>query len=250
MINTILVPQGAEYQAVCRGLSQFTDSKPNIVSIPVGVKPVTQYLKQWQQEPSFPIKISQPMRVQPTNESFVSQPRVLVMGLCGSLSQRYAVGDIVLYQNCTYQGQVQECDRLFTTQLYSRLRQQVTLVKGLTSDRIIWSAAEKRHLGELFETDVVDMESFAVLEFFQQIGVAATVLRVVSDDSQQDIPNLTSAISTDGSLQTLPLAWTLIRQPLAATRLIRDSLQGLKVLERLTQSLIEGNREQGTGNSV
>jgi hypothetical protein len=241
MINTILVPQGAEYQAVCRGLSQFTGSKPNIVSIPVGVKPVTQYLKQWQKEPSFFTQVPQTMLVQPENEKSLSQPRVLVMGLCGSLSQRYSVGDIVLYQNCTYQGQVQECDRLFTTQLYSRLRQQVTLVKGLTSDRIIWSAAEKRHLGELFETDVVDMESFAILEFFQQIGVAATVIRVVSDDSQRDIPNLTSAISDDGSLQTLPLAWRFIRQPVAATRLIRGSLKGLKVLEKLAQSLIEGN---------
>jgi Phosphorylase superfamily len=242
MINSILVPQGAEYQAVCRGLSQVPDSKPNILSIPVGIKPLTQYLKQWQQEPSFPIKIPQPMRVQSENENILpqtlSQPRVLVMGLCGSLSQRYAVGDIVLYQHCTYQGQVQECDRLFTTQLYSRLHQQVSLVKGLTSDRLIWSAAEKRHLGELFDTDVVDMESFAALEFFQQMGIAATVMRVVSDDCQHNIPNLTSAISADGSLQTLPLAWRLIRQPLAATRLIRGSLQALKVLEKLTQSLI------------
>jgi len=246
MINTILVPQGAEYQAVCRGLSQITGSKPNVLSIPVGIQSVTQYLQQWQQKPSFPIKIPQPMGLKPDNDNSLSQPlsqpRVLVMGLCGSLSQRYAVGDVVLYQNCSYQGQVQECDRLFTHQLYSRLRQQVSLVKGLTSDRVIWSAAEKLHLGELFDTDVVDMESFAALEFFQQMGIAATVMRVVSDDSQHDIPNLTSAISADGSLQTLPLAWRLIRQPLAATRLIRGSLQGLKVLEKLAQSVIEGNK--------
>lgn len=242
MINTILVPQGAEYQAVCRGLSQVTGSKPTILAIPVGIKPLTQYLEQWQQQPSFPIQTQQPLRVQPENEhsapQSLSQPRVLVMGLCGSLSQRYAVGDVVLYQNCSYQGQVQECDRLFTTQLYSRLHQQVSLVKGLTSDRVICSATEKRHLGELFDTDVVDMESFAVLEFCQQIGIAATVMRVVSDDSQHDIPNLTSAISADGSLQTLPLAWRFIRQPLAATRLIRGSLQGLKVLEKITPSLL------------
>ncbi|MBD2448237.1 phosphorylase [Nostoc sp. FACHB-152] len=243
MINTILVPQGAEYQAVCRGLSQVTGLKPDVLSIPVGIKPLTQYLKQWQQQPSFFAQIPQPMQIQPENKSSLFQPQVLVMGLCGSLSQRYTVGDIVLYQNCTYQGQIQECDQLFTTQLYSRLRQQVSLVKGLTSDRVIWSAKEKRHLGELFEADVVDMESFAALEFFEQIGIAATVIRVVSDDCQRDIPNLTSAISADGSLQTLPLAWRFIRQPIAATRLIRGSLQGLKVLEKLIPSLIEGNRE-------
>ncbi|MBD2436292.1 phosphorylase [Nostoc sp. FACHB-110] len=245
MINTILVPQGAEYQAVCKGLNQITGSKPNVVSIPVGIKPLTQYLKQWQQDPSLHRKILQPMGSKPENDNTLtqslSQPKVLVMGLCGSLSQRYAVGDIVLYQNCSYQGQVLECDRLFTTQLYSRLHQQVSLVKGLTSDRVICSAVEKRHLGELFDTDVVDMESFAALEFFQQMGIAATVIRVVSDNSQHDIPNLNSAISTDGSLKPLPLAWRFIRQPVAATRLIRGSLQGLKVLEKITQSFVEGN---------
>jgi hypothetical protein len=47
------------------------------------------------------------------------------------------------------------------------------------------------------------------------------MLRVVSDDSKHDIPNLTSAINSDGSLQPLPLAITMIRQPIAATRLIR-----------------------------
>ncbi|MCC5636122.1 phosphorylase [Nostoc sp. CHAB 5844] len=215
MMNTILVPQGAEYKSVCRGLRQNTEAIQT-VSIPLGMQPLTKYLQQWHQQwPS----------------------RLLVMGLCGSLRQRYAVGDVVLYQHCTYQGQVQECDRTFTTQLYSRLHQKVSLVKGLTSDRIIWSATEKSHLGETSDSDVVDMESFAAVKFFQQMGVAVAVLRVVSDDCQHDIPDLTAAISANGSLQTLPLAWGLISQPLAATRLIRGSLQGLKVLEKVTQLL-------------
>ncbi|MBE9005617.1 phosphorylase [Fortiea sp. LEGE XX443] len=218
MIDAILVPQGAEYKAVCRGLHQTTGAIPTVLSIPVGMQPLTKCLQQWQKQQQSPSK-------------------VLVMGLCGSLRQRYAVGDMVLYQHCTYQGQVQECDRTLTTQLYSRLHKKVSLVKGLTSDRIIWSATEKSYLGETSDSDVVDMESFAALKFFQQIGVAVAVLRVVSDDCQHDIPDLTAAISPDGSLQTVPLAWGLIRQPLAATRLIRGSLQGLKVLETLTQSL-------------
>ncbi|BAY16389.1 hypothetical protein NIES21_22150 [Anabaenopsis circularis NIES-21] len=216
--SVILVPQGAEYKAVCRSLRKNTELMPKVLSIPVGMQPLTKYLQQWDKQQ-------------------VSPSKVLVMGLCGSLRQRYTVGDVVLYQHCTYQGQVQECDRSFTTQLYSPLHQQLSLVKGLTSDRVIWSATEKSHLGQTSDSDVVDMESFAAVQFFQQMGVAVTVLRVVSDDCQHDIPNLTDAISADGSLQTLPLAWGLIRQPIAATRLIRGSLQGLKVLEKVTQSL-------------
>ncbi|MBU7585258.1 MAG: phosphorylase [Nostoc sp. TH1S01] len=217
MMNTvILVPQGAEYKAVCRGLRQNTESTPRVLAIPVGMQSFTKYLQQWDKQQS--------------------PAKVVVMGLCGSLSQNYAVGDVVLYQSCTYQGQVQECDRTFMTQL-SSLPPKVSLVKGLTSDRVIWSATEKSCLGKTSNCDVVDMESFAALKFFQPMGVEVAVLRVVSDDCQHDIPDLTAAISADGSLQTLPLAWGLISQPIAATRLIRGSLQGLRVLERVTQAL-------------
>jgi hypothetical protein len=36
-IDTILVPQGAEYQAVCRGLKQANCQKTRVISIPIGV---------------------------------------------------------------------------------------------------------------------------------------------------------------------------------------------------------------------
>lgn len=221
-INTILVPQGAEYKAVCRGLSGVTGSIPTIVAIPVGMKPLLKYLQQF-----------------PGNGQFlVPKSRVLIMGICGSLSDRHTVGDIVLYQDCVYQGKQQECDRTFTAQLHSFISQKASLVKSLTSDRVIWSAAEKRHLGETLAADVVDMEGFTALEFFNAVGVSVAILRVVSDDCQHNIPDLTSAINSDGSLNPLPLAMGMLRQPLAATRLIRGSLTALKVLEQVTNLLI------------
>ncbi|MBD2206231.1 phosphorylase [Calothrix sp. FACHB-1219] len=227
----ILVPQGAEYQAVCRGLNRVTITKPNIIPIPVGIKPLTTYLHKLQADGIFS---NQP------------QLRILLMGLCGSLSPNYPVGKIVLYENCIYQGKVQECDaygnpfgeRAFTVQMRSQLNSQLTLVKGLTSDRVICSATEKRQLGETLGADVVDMEGFAALEFFNSLGVAVAILRVVSDDCHHDIPDLTSAISPDGSLRPLPLAMTFIKQPIAAIRLIRGSLQGLKVLEEVSKKIL------------
>ncbi|MEH2308636.1 5'-methylthioadenosine/S-adenosylhomocysteine nucleosidase family protein [Nostoc sp.] len=221
-INTILVPQGAEYKAVCRGLSGVTGSIPTVVAIPVGMKPLLKYLQQGQ--------------------FLAPKSRVLIMGICGSLSDRYRVGDIVLYQDCIYQGKLLECDRTFTAQLHSRTSQKVSLVKSLTSDRMIWSAAEKLRLGETLAADVVDMEGFTALEFFKVGGVAVAMLRVVSDDCQHDIPDLTSAINSDGSLNPFPLAMAMLRQPLAATRLIRGSLIALKVLEQVTNMLFSGNR--------
>jgi Phosphorylase superfamily len=215
-MHTIIVPQGAEYKAVCRGLSRVTRSQPKVLAIPVGMQPLRQYLEKIPHDP---------------------ENRVLMMGLCGSLNQRYTVGDIVLYQQCLFQENLQECDRLFTADIHTQIGDHVSFVKGLTSDRVIWSAAEKRDLGKISGADVVDMEGFTALEFFQQIGVSVAILRVVSDDAADDIPNLTSAISPDGSLQVLPLAWQLLCQPIAATRLIRGSLRGLKVLTEITQLL-------------
>lgn len=221
-INTILVPQGAEYQAVCRAFRGVTGSIPTVVAIPVGMKPLLKYLQQGQ--------------------FLAAKSRVLIMGICGSLSDRYKVGDIVLYQDCIYQGKQQECDRTFTAQLHSSISEKVSLVKSMTSDRLIWSAAEKRRLGETFAADVVDMEGFTALEFFNAAGVDVAILRVVSDDCQHNIPDLTPAINSDGALEPFPLAIAMLRQPLAATRLIRGSLTALKVLQQVTNLLFSVNQ--------
>jgi hypothetical protein len=220
-VNTILVPQGAEYKAVCRGLSGVSGSIPTVAAIPVGMKPLLKYLHQGQ--------------------FLAPKSRVLIMGICGSLSDRYTVGNIVLYQDCVYQGKLLECDRSFTTQLHSSLSEKVSLVKSMTSDRVIWSASEKRHLGETLAADVVDMEGFTALEF-NAAEVSVAMLRVVSDNCQHDIPDLTPAINSDGFLKPFPLAVGMLRQPLAATRLIRGSLTALKVLEQVTNQLFSGNR--------
>ena len=222
MSTLILVPQGAEYQAVCRGLSRVPSSPAKVLAIPMGIEPVRKYLQQFTHDQAN---------------------RILMMGLCGSLSQKYQVGDIVLYQNCLYQGNLQEGDNSFTADIHNQLGDRVSLVKGLTSDRLLYKATEKCQLHEQSGADVVDMEGYAFLEFFHQPSdavspqVQVAILRVVSDDVHHDIPNITSAIGADGSLQPLPLAWKFIRQPLAATRLIIGSLKGLKSLTAVTRLL-------------
>ncbi|MDP5018857.1 phosphorylase [Anabaena sp. UHCC 0187] len=228
MSTLILVPQGAEYQAVCRGLSRVTSSPAKVLAIPMGIEPVRQYLQ----------KLTD-----------IGEHRILMMGLCGSLSQKYQVGDLVLYQNCLYQGNLQECDSSFTADIHNQLGDHVSLVKGLTSDCVVCRATEKSHLHQEFGTDVVDMEGYALLEFFQQsANRQVAILRVVSDDAHHDIPDIASAMSEDGSLKPLPLAWELICQPLAATRLITGSLKGLKALTAVTELLFTPySRSQESG---
>ena len=225
--QTILVPQGAEYKAVCRGLSRVKPPNLQVLPIPVGPKPLARLLEQWQQT-GYGLK--------------EASPRVVIMGLCGSLSPHLSVGDVVLYQACidatnSSTPRLKPCDDELTTLLQHKLKTQSSLVKALTSDRIIVSAQEKHHLAQIYNTEVVDMEGFTALDVLSSAGIAVSMVRVVSDDVHHDLPNLTSAISSDGSLQPLPLVMGMIRQPMAATRLIRGAIHGLGVLQEVTRQL-------------
>ena len=217
-IDTILVPQGAEYQAVCRGVAQADIRAIKIVPIPIGVDHLDEYLRAsffWQHQPK----------------------RVLILGLCGSLSPKYSVGDAVLYRGCySLERDFLETDTQLTDVLYRQLQRQVSLVTGLTSDRIICKAKEKFHLAQTYPTQVVDMEGYGYLQLLQNRGVAVAILRVVSDDCVGDLPNLEGAIN-NGKLNSGQLAIAMLRQPLAAIRLITGSLTGLNHLSSIIKHL-------------
>lgn len=222
-----MVPQGAEYQAICRGLKQQQGDDLEVVAIPVGPTAVTQYLQQWQP------------RALPRSP----QTHILVMGLCGSLNPQYSVGDIVCYQGCWDGCSPPDvppltCDSNLIAQLQQTLTLRVTPVMAVTCDRVINTASEKQHLAAAYNADVVDMEGFAILEGLQSRRIPIAMVRVVSDDASQDLPDITAAFSPEGTLKPLSLALGMVRQPQAAMRLIRGSLQGLKTLEALAAQLV------------
>lgn len=218
-IQLILVPQGVEYQAVCQGLN-LNYYKPQVLAIPIGCKSLTKHLEKLQQ-----------------SGYFFEAKNVLLMGLCGSLSIEYTVGDIVIYRECINESSItQACNHQLTNLVSERLKNQA-LVTGLTSDRIIHLASEKKDLGKIYKSEVVDMEGWATLAVLQKADIAVAMVRIISDDIRHNLPNLNSAISADGALLPLPLAVGMMRQPIAATRLIRGSLYGLKVLQQATRQL-------------
>ena len=212
LIQTILVPQGAEHRAVCRGLQGIADP-PTVVATPAG-DAIAPYLESLQ-----------------TAGCLVEGQRVLMMGLCGGLAANLVIGDAVLYGKSAT-STVQTGDRNLTIQLQSLLN--VPMVRGVTSDRVVSTVHDKQQLAIQFNADVVDMESAAALEILNAIGVSAAILRVVSDDCHHNIPNLSNAFDAEGSLQPVALAIALLRQPIAASHLIRGSLHGLKRLQDLT----------------
>ncbi len=229
-IKTIFVPQGAEFKAVQRGLKRGCDPVPNLRAIPMGPTAVAAYVKQW---------------IASEAASGSTAGAVLIMGLCGSLTPTLTVADAVVYASSL----VDVADALpaakeklmFDSGLYStlleRLEKSVTGVTGLMCDRVVHEAAAKQTLAQLYGADVVDMEGYSILSILQAAGVPVAMLRVVSDDAEHDFPDLSGALTAQGTLKPLPLAMTLIRQPRQAWRLIRGSLRALQQLERLTAQL-------------
>lgn len=222
LIQTILVPQGAEHRAVCRGLRGIADP-PTVFSTPAGAA-IAPYLQSLQ-----------------TAGCLYKGQRVLLTGLCGGLTTNLAIGDSVLYSESlaaalrTPHSAPHACDRALTAQLQSLL--DVPIVQSVTSDRVISTVHDKQQLATQFGADVVDMESVAALEILNAIGVSTAILRIVSDDSHHNIPDLSNAFDAKGSLQPGALAIAMVRQPIAAFHLIRGSLHGLNRLQNLTSRL-------------
>lgn len=216
-IDVIIVPQGAEYRAVKQGLNKLKIQQPSIVSIPIGTNLITETLN--------------------TQKFWQSQPKqVLMMGLCGSLSPQYNVGDLVLYQNCTNLNQESiTTDRQLNNLIGQKLI-QISLVSGITSDRFISNLAEKQQLAQNFAASVVDMESFAYIKLLQEKAISVSILRVVSDDVKNEIPNLELTIDKSG---IIPLAMTkaILKQPIIGFNFIRNSLKSLQKLQQVTTNI-------------
>ena len=223
-IDSILVVQGAEYRAVQQGIKKINITAksakiPKIIPIPIGEKNTD---KIWGNKQFF--------------DNYKPQ-KVLIMGLCGSLSRQYSIGDIVLYQACIKDNLSLATDEALTETIKHQLNFNIPSVAALTSDRVINSTKEKQSLAKIYPATVVDMEGFAYLQTLQSQGISVAILRVVSDDLHWDLPDLNHAINQNGELQTIPMIRSMLRQPRAAIRLITGSLQSLQVLKQVTERL-------------
>jgi len=224
MIDTILVVHGAEYQAVKKALKKTeipakSVNLPKIIPIPIGEKDANKILE---------------------NSQFLnnSKPqKVLIIGLCGSLSPKHSVGDIVLYKSCIKENSTLTTNEELTATLKNQLNSNIPLVTALTSDRIIQSATEKQSLGATYPATVVDMEGFTYLQSLKSQGISVAILRIVSDDIHHDLPDLNRAINQNGQLQTIPMIISMLRQPIAGIRLIKGSLKSLQALQQVAQEI-------------
>jgi nucleoside phosphorylase len=207
-------------------------------------------MKGWQKKPTCPSILAIPVGGKAVEKALLrelmsqkiganSPQGIIVMGLAGSLSPQLKRGQIVLYRSCLdlESGQLLFCDSSATGYLVQRLGHKVQLVEALSSDRVITEAEEKQNLGKRYQVQVVDMEGAAILKFFAAQQVPVVILRVISDEINQSLPDLSQIYNSAGELQTWPLTKALISQPIAGFNLIRSSLYALKILEQLATDI-------------
>ncbi|WP_373544763.1 phosphorylase [Chamaesiphon sp.] len=210
-IDAILVPQGAEYATVQRACR----SSLPVFAIPAGAA-VAEYL------PRLPLG---------------SWQRVLVMGLCGSLDDRYGIGDVVLYRaTISISGRCLECDRELLAGLVG-VSPDKDPVLALTSPEVVFRSAAKQQYRQQLGAVVVDMEGQTVQSILAKWGIAVGTIRVVSDDSHHDLPDLSDAFDDRGQLQSWSLVKAVAQDPVAGFRLVQGSLQALRVLDRVARQL-------------
>ena len=130
-LQAILVPQGQEYQAVNRA-AQGLNSKWQIIPIPMGNPKFSQQLEKCLEDRCF--------------------NQAILLGLCGSLSNKHKVGDVLIYQTCKAENsQMQSLgsNSLVTYYISQKLGNSATLVDGLSSDRLICEAQTKKELAKM-----------------------------------------------------------------------------------------------------
>lgn len=160
---------------------------------------------------------------------------VLVIGLCGGLTESLSEGRIVVYAKCLstdptnppIESSPQITSRIIQLLASSNIR--CNHVAGLTSPQI---AASREHRLRLAQTgaSAVDMETYSILDAATRAGVPVAALRVVSDSFDRELPDLNRALNQDGALDGRKALGVAIGSPLRTLRLLAANKRAMQKL--------------------
>ncbi len=165
---------------------------------------------------------------------------VLVIGLCGGLTESLPEQRIVAYTECLSTSPNKapplQCSPALTDGIVRRLQQQgitVDRVVAITSPRIATTKAERLALAKS-GASAVDMESYPIVSAAARAGVPAVVLRIVSDSLGTEMPDFNSALNPQGALDGRRALWIALGSPLETFRLLAANK---RAIERLTPAV-------------
>ena len=181
---------------------------------------------------------------------------MLVIGLCGGLTESLREQRIVAYTDCLSTGPNKapplQCSPGLTDSIAGRLQQQgipVDRVTGITSPRIATTKADRLALAKSGAA-AVDMESYPILSAAARAGVPAVVLRIVSDSLDTEMPDFNTALNAQGALDGRKALWIALGSPLETFHLLAANKRAMQRLTPAVKLILESDCFSRTGSAV
>jgi nucleoside phosphorylase len=163
---------------------------------------------------------------------------VLIAGFGGALTRRCRRNETIVYEHCisAIDGRSVACDRVLSDRISTVVEAHRGI--GLTVGRVIVDASEKRELYHRFGAMVVDMESYGVLDVCAQHGLPAAVLRVISDEADDDLPDFNRILQPDGKIDNRKVLGAVLGRPRASWRFVQSMRPAGETLKAALRSVI------------
>jgi hypothetical protein len=181
---------------------------------------------------------------------------VLVIGLCGGLTESLREQRIVAYTECLptspNKAPPLQCSPALTEGIIRRLQQQgitVDRVIGITSPRIATTKADRLALAKSGAA-AVDMESYPIVSAAARAGVPAVVLRIVSDSLDTEMPDFNPALNAQGALDGRKALWIALGSPLETYRLLAANKRAMERLTPAVKLILESDCFSRIGSAV
>ena len=168
---------------------------------------------------------------------------VLVIGLCGALTDRLPETRIVTYTGClsTEPGKPPlNCSAAITHRLLELLASRhisCEPVVAITSPLIAVTRNDKLVLGKR-GASVVDMESYEIMSAAAKAGVPAAALRVVSDSLDRTMPDFNQALNEVGALDGLKAFEVALTSPIQTWQLIAANKRAMQYLGKALEIVL------------
>ncbi|MGE3623851.1 MAG: hypothetical protein AB7H77_08280 [Bdellovibrionales bacterium] len=159
--------------------------------------------------------------------------RLMSFGIAGGLEPGLPIGSMIIGSHVVATDGNWSCDSNWVGELLQKFPgAHCGGVWG--SEKLVATAREKRALYERSRCLIVDMESHCAAQIAAEAQLPLSVLRVVCDSSDMDVPQLVmAAIGEDGRINTGRALWHLLRHPSQVPDLfhvMRGTGRALKVL--------------------
>ena len=168
---------------------------------------------------------------------------VLVIGLCGGLTESLTQNGIVAYTDCLSTDSTQppvQCSPAITNAiadlLLSRNINSEKLI-GITSPRIAVTKDDRLDLAKA-GANVVDMESYPILAVARQEGIPAAVLRVIADTPDTKMPDFNRALNQEGALDGRKALRIALGSPIQTARLLRGNKHAMAHLAKALEIIL------------